>query len=67
MTSGGAGGDRVDNWCSACRFVRAGKGLKLLKFCICVEVDGKFGLGIFRGFSVSLMSFCISASCAARA
>lgn len=68
---GGAGGDRFDSWWSAWRFVSAGKGLKLLKFPkfgICVDVVGKFcKVGSFRVFSVSLMSFCSSASCAARA
>lgn len=73
VTSGGAGGDRVESWCNAWRFVRAGKGLKPLKFGICVDVEGKLAmLGIFMLFSgddvvESLSKFCISASFAARA
>lgn len=71
---GGAGGERVESWCSAWRFVRAGKGLKPLKFGICVDVDGKLprlgrGFMLFSGDDVveSLSKFCISASLAARA
>lgn len=71
VTIGGAGGDRVDSWWSAWRFERAGNGLKLLKlpkFGICVDVDGKeLRLESFRGLSASLINFCISASWAALA
>lgn len=72
VVKGGAGGDRLESWWSACRFDKAGKGLKLLKlpkFGICVDVDGKVLLRLesFRGRSVSLINFCISASCAALA
>lgn len=53
--------------------MRAGNGLKLLKlpkFGICVDVEGKLlrlESLLFRGLSASLISFCISASCAALA